>query len=371
MKRETISMLVVLLLIIFISALFVSMIWNFLTALFLAAITAAMLYPLYQKLTDFFRGKKALASLTTILLFILIIIIPLGLLMGIITAQAIHVGKSVTPWIQEQIAQPENILSGMENLPFGDYLKEHQEEVLQKIGEIVGSISGFLLNSLSSFTIMTVNLIFVTFIFLYTLNFFLIDGEDILSKILYYLPLEDKEERMLLNKFTSVTRATLKGTAVIGLIQGTLAGLAFAVVGIKNPVFWGTIMTVLSIIPGIGTGLVWLPAALLLIFTGATANGIGLILFCAIIVGGADNILRPRLVGKDTEMPELLIFFGTIGGITLLGLVGFIVGPIIAALFITVWDIYGNVFQAYLPEVGPLVTKKESKISVKNKRRKS
>lgn len=368
MQRETISRMVLLILLVFISALFVSMIWNFLTAIFMAAITAAMLYPSYEKLTGFFRGRKLPAALTTILLFILIIIIPLGMLLGIITAEAIHVGKTASPWVEEQVRQPENIMTMLESLPFGDFIQEHQEEILQKIGEIVGKISGFLINSLSSFTMMTVNLILMTFIFLYSLIFFLLDGQEILKKILFYLPLEDKEERMLLNKFTSVTRATLKGTAVIGVIQGGLAGLAFAVVGIKNPVFWGTIMTVLSIIPGIGTGLVWLPAAIILIFSGKTSAGIGLILFCAIIVGSADNILRPRLVGKDTEMPELLIFFGTLGGISLFGLVGFIMGPIIAALFITMWDIYGNVFGHYLPEVGPLVSgrKKSDKPLKKN-----
>jgi predicted PurR-regulated permease PerM len=181
------------------------------------------------------------------------------------------------------------------------------------------------------------------------------DGEDILRKILYYLPLEDKEEHLLLHRFTSVTRATLKGTAVIGIIQGGLAGAAFAVVGINSAVFWGTIMVVLSIIPGIGTGLVWVPAAIILIAGGSTAKGIGLAVFCAVIVGSADNILRPRLVGKDTEMHELLIFFGTLGGLVLFGVVGFIIGPIISALFVTIWEIYGKVFKAMLPEVGPIV----------------
>ena len=172
----------------------------------------------------------------------------------------------------------------------------------------------------------------------------------------------------MLGKFTSVTRATLKGTAVIGVIQGALAGLAFAVVGIPSAVFWGTIMMVLSIIPAIGSGLVWMPASIILIATGHTAKGIGLALFCGLIVGSLDNILRPRLVGKDTQMPDLLIFLSTLGGIAFFGVMGFIIGPIIAALFVTIWEIYGEVFKDVLPKaacVEPDITGKTETISIR------
>lgn len=355
MKRETVSRFVILCLVLIVSFIFISMIWNYLMAMFLAAITAALLYPLYQRLINWFGGRKTLASMVTIIIFLLIIILPLGGLLGIITAQAIHVGQSVTPWIESHLNQTENISSLLEKLPYSDYLLEHQDEILQKLGQMVGSISRFLIDSLSAFTLMTVQFIFMTFIFLYTLFFFFIDGEEILHKILYYLPLEDKEEQLLLHKFTSVTRATIKGTAVIGIIQGGLAGIAFAVLGINSAVFWGTIMTVLTIIPLIGASLVWIPASIILIAGGATAQGVGLAIFCAVVATGSDNILRPRLVGKDTEMHELLIFFGTLGGLAMIGIVGFIIGPIIAALFITLWEIYGKVFKELLPDVGPIV----------------
>ena len=185
--------------------------------------------------------------------------------------------------------------------------------------------------------------------------FFLIEGDKLLEKILYYLPLQDKDERRMLDKFSSVTRATLKGTAVIGILQGGLAGTAFWLAGIPSAGFWGTIMTVLSIIPGIGSALIWLPAVIILAASGHFATAIGLFVFCGLIVGSLDNFLRPRLVGKDTEMHELLIFFGTLGGIALFGILGFIIGPIIAALFVTVWEIYGNVFKDILPEVGKVI----------------
>lgn len=365
MKRETVSRFVILCLVLVVSFIFFSMIWNYIMAIFLAAMTAALLNPLYQRFVTWFKGHNSLAAGITILIFLLVIIVPLGALLGVITGQAINVGRSVSPWIETQINQTDNISSILEQLPYSDYLLEHQDEVLQKLGQLVGSISRFLINSLSSFTLMTVQLIFMTFIFLYTLFFFFIDGEDILHKFLYYLPLEDKEEQQLLHKFTSVTRATLKGTLVIGAIQGSLAGIAFAVVGIPSAVFWGTIMTVLSVIPLVGASLVWVPAAIVLIVNGSATAGIGLAIFCALVVGSADNILRPKLVGKDTQMHELLIFFGTLGGLAIFGIMGFVIGPIIAALFITLWEIYGRVFKDLLPEVGPIVE------SIKKKKKKT
>ena len=214
---------------------------------------------------------------------------------------------------------------------------------------MVGVLSRFLINSLSSATTGTVQFLFMLMIMLYSMYFFLIDGGKLLDRILYYLPLEDEEERRLLDKFSSVTRATLKGTAVIGVLQGGLAGLAFAVVGIPSALFWGTLMVVLSIIPGIGTGLIWVPAAVILIAGGSLAKGIGLAMFCGLVVGSIDNVLRPRLVGKDTQMPDLLILLGTLGGIMMFGVLGLILGPIVAALFVTVWEMYGVVFKDVLP----------------------
>jgi predicted PurR-regulated permease PerM len=138
---------------------------------------------------------------------------------------------------------------------------------------------------------------------------------------------------------------------VIGIIQGTLAGLAFAVVGIDGALFWGTIMAVLSIIPAVGAAFVWIPAVIYLFATSQVAAGIGLLVWCGIVVGSTDNVLRPILVGKDTKMPDLLVLLSTLGGIGVYGALGVIIGPIIAALFLTVWELYGEAFKDVLPEV--------------------
>jgi predicted PurR-regulated permease PerM len=137
---------------------------------------------------------------------------------------------------------------------------------------------------------------------------------------------------------------------VIGVAQGALAGAAFAVAGIKGAAFWATVMAVLSILPGIGIALVWVPAAIYLMVIGKTAAGIGLAIWCGLVAGTVDNLLRPRLVGRDTEMPDLLILLATLGGLVLFGAVGIVVGPIVAALFLTIWEIYGEFFKSVLPE---------------------
>jgi predicted PurR-regulated permease PerM len=352
MNRDTANKSALLLLVLFISVVFLGMIRSFLMAIFLAGIFSALARPLYKRFERWYGGRRALASLSTLVVIVIIVILPLGALMGIVTAQAIKVGQTVTPWVQEQIAQPGEFQKLLSSLPFFDKIAPYSETIWRKAGELIGTISQFLIGSLSTATKGAVNFLFMAFALLYTMFFFLMDGDKLIYKILYYLPMDDDDEQRMLKKFTSVTRATLKGTAVIGLLQGTLAGMAFWVVGIPSSVFWGTIMAVLSIIPGIGTALVWVPAVIILAAGGNYVKAGGLCLFCALVVGSIDNLLRPVLVGKDTQMHELMIFFGTLGGIIMFGVMGMIIGPIVAALFVTIWEIYGVAFKDILPKVG-------------------
>ena len=357
MDRDKVNKFVVLLMVLFISALFLSMIRHFLMAILLAGIFSAMFSPLYKGLNRRLRGKRSLASLVTLAIVVVLVLLPLAGLLGIVTAQAIKVGQSITPWVQERIADPGGLSKYTDIIPYYDKIQPYQEQIYRKAGEMVGTVSKYLVNSLSAITMGTVNFLFMAFILLYAMFFFLMDGDKLLEKILYYLPMEEEDEKRMLDKFSSVTNATLKGTAIIGILQGGLAGFAFFLVGIPSAVFWGTLMTVLSIIPSIGSFLVWGPAALILAVGGHYGKAVFLVLFCGLVVGSLDNFLRPRLVGKDTQMHELLILFGTLGGIAMFGVVGFIVGPIIAALFVTVWEIYGVAFKDVLPHVS--VTKKD------------
>ena len=355
MKKEDINDWALLLLVFVISAMFIVMIHRFLMTLLLAGIFSALFYPIYSRLVVWFRGRRMPASAVTIILVISLLILPMAGLLGIIANEAMKVGEIALTWAEKPRVIPDYLSQTLQSLPFYESIAPYKNQILVKAGELLGSISGFMIERLSTVTFTTVNLIINTLIFLYCMFFFLIDGDKVLEKILYYLPLEDQDERRMLDKFTSVARATIKGTLVIGILQGGLAGLAFYVVGIGSAVFWGAIMAVLSIIPSVGSALIWAPAAIILVATGHIAKGIGLAAFCGIVVGSLDNVLRPILVGKDTQMHELMIFLGTLGGIIMFGVAGMIIGPILAALFITVWEIYGIAFKDVLPRVGRII----------------
>lgn len=337
------------LLVVAISAAFVAMIRQFLLTILLASIFSALTYPLYTRMCRLFRGHRALASIATLVLLVLVVGGPLLTFLGVLVSQAIGVSEAVGPWIGQQIQQPDALQHVIDKIPGIDRLAPYRQEILMRAGQLVGAVGNFIVSSFSTATRGTVTFLFKLFLLIYTMFYLYMDGGKILRRILYYFPLPDEDEARMVEKFVSVSRATLKGTVVIGVIQGTLSGAALAVAGIRGAVFWGTVMTVLSIIPGVGTALVWAPAAIYLAVTGRLAAAILLTIFCTAVVGSVDNFVRPRLVGRDTEMHDLLILFSTIGGLFLFGIVGFIVGPILAALFVTIWEIYGVAFRDVLP----------------------
>jgi predicted PurR-regulated permease PerM len=173
---------------------------------------------------------------------------------------------------------------------------------------------------------------------LYLLYFFMRDGTKLLDGLVHALPFGDERERHLLERFAAVSRATIKGSLVVGIAQGAIGGILFAVLGIGAPVLWGVVMALLSIVPAVGPALVWLPAAVILIINGSLIKGIVLIGVGALIIGLVDNLLRPLLVGRDTKMPDYLILLSTLGGLTAFGIAGVVIGPIIAAFFLSVWE---------------------------------
>ena len=353
MSRETIQKTTLIALVIGISLLFYSMIKGFVVTLLLAGIFAGILRAPYEKLITVYRERKALASVTTILLFLLAVVIPVLIFFGGVVGQAYDISKSAAPWIENQIREPDQIYRWLSDLPGFEYVEPYRGEILERVAAIAGNVGNFAVRGLSAATTGTVAFFFQFFVFLYALFFFLIDGEKLLRKILYYLPLTSDDEMALVQKFSSVARATIKGTLVIGVIQGGLAGAGLAVAGVQGAMFWGTVMMVLSIIPGIGTALVWIPAVIYLLTAGKVITAVLLAIWCALVVGSVDNLLRPRLIGKDTKMPDLLILLGTIGGIILFGVAGFIIGPIVAALFVSIWELYGKTFEYALVEKSP------------------
>jgi len=327
-----------------ISILFLRLVWGFLLAVVMAAIFAGLTHPLYNRLLGFFRGRRAVAAASTVVLMILLVVVPLAFFVEVVAMEAVQISQSVRPQVSEFLQKFDEPGASLDWIPFWDRLEPFREQIMKKAGEIASAISTILVNELSAAAQGTVRFLLKLFIMLYSMFFFLMHGRETLDQVKRLSPLEESDKELLLDKFVSVSRATIRGTLVIGIVQGGLAGLALAVVGIKGAVFWGTVMAVLSIIPGIGSAFVWVPAVIYLVTVGRTLPAIGLLLWCAIVVGTADNLLRPMLVGKDTEMPDLLVLLSTFGGLALFGVVGLVIGPVIAALFLAMWRIYCDTF---------------------------
>ena len=321
---------------------FVAMIREFLLTILLAAIFTGLSYPMYEWLVRRFNGRAALAAIGTLLVLVTLVVAPLLAVLGAGANEALRVSEVVRPHIERIVQRPGEFNRRLRAVPGYHYIEPYRAQLFTKAGELVGSASTFVFGALSATTRASAVFIFHFVILLYTMFFFLLDGPGLLRGVMEYLPLTDVDKERMLDKFVSVTRATLKGTILIGIAQGILGGLAFWAVGIDGAIFWGTVMTVLSIIPGIGGALIWVPAAIILMTTGEVWRGLGLAAFCGLVVGSVDNLLRPLLVGRDTQMHELLIFFSTLGGLLMFGMMGFIVGPILAALFVTVWEMFGR-----------------------------
>jgi predicted PurR-regulated permease PerM len=338
------------LLVVAISATFFAMVRAFLLTIVLAALFAGVAYPLYLRIVRWLGGRPRLGAIATLLLLLVVVIVPLLMVGGAVANEALRVNDTIVPRIQRLVDEPGEFERRLRPLPGYSLIRPYQAQILSKAGELIGSAGAFVIVAVSATTLATALFIFHFVVLLYTMFFFLTDGPALLDTALAYLPLAAADKQYMLERFVSVTRATLKGTVLIGAAQGALAGVAFWVVGIDGAIFWGSVMMVLSIVPGIGAALVWVPAAVILLATGYVWQGIALALFCGLVVGSIDNVLRPMLVGRDTQMHELLIFFSTLGGLLLFGAMGFILGPILAAMFVTVWEMFGVAFKSELAE---------------------
>jgi predicted PurR-regulated permease PerM len=347
----------VLLLVVAVTALFLAVTWPFLEPLLLGALLAGLFHPLYRWITRLLGGRQSLGAVVTLLVLFILVLGPVSAFLGIVVQQALTISDQAIPWLRQHVgaASTFNLHDWLvQRFPaLADYVPS-QEQLLQHVGTAAKSAGAFLVTLLSRMTATTAAFILNLFVMLYAMFFFFKDGQGILERIFYYLPLSDEDESRMLARFTSITRATIKGTVVIGIIQGSLAGIAFWVAGIQGAAFWGTMMTILSIVPGIGAALVWVPAVIILFINGQYLTATLLLVWCAAVVGTIDNFLRPALVGRDAKMPDLLILIGTLGGLFLFGPIGFIVGPIVCGLFLTVWDIYGATFKEVLPPVKSL-----------------
>jgi predicted PurR-regulated permease PerM len=339
-----------LVMVILVSLLFLWMVRSFLITLFLAAIFAAMAMPMHRLIRRKVKGRQSLAAAFSLLILIVAVGIPLFGFTGIVANQAVEISSAARPWIENQIIELGNWDEMLEQFPFLSYIFPEEGELLAKLSEFTAATGRFLADSVVEVTRGTAAFSLQVFVLLYAMFFFMKDGPQILDRIFYYIPLPEAFEDQLVDRIVSVASVVLKGSLVIGIIQGGLAGAAFLLVGIPGWAFWTTVMIVLSLIPAVGSALVWIPAAVFLFSTGPTGTALVFTLWCAIVVGMVDNFLRPRLVGQGAKMPDILVLISTLGGIFLFGAVGFIIGPIVAALFLGTLTIYGEMFSDSLGE---------------------
>lgn len=321
----------------------------FITAMIAAAVLAAILKKPYHLFERWFHGHRVASALLTCLLAIVVIVTPLA----IVTTLGINEFSKLSDQLDTpQGAQGflDGISAKAETVPIvKDFVNTRtfsKEKIRADIEGLSSNVFAFAQQAYISIT----SFILWIFVLFFTLFYFLIDGKRALRYLMNLSPLRNEHDKLLIEKFVSISRATLKGTLVVGIVQSVLAGIAFAIVGIPSPVIWTVIMLLFSVIPMIGTAAIWLPAGLILLALGEVWKGVFILGFGSFVISTIDNILRPRLVGKDTQMHPLLIFFATIGGIAFFGLPGFVMGPIIIALFFALSQIYQIEFSTQLKE---------------------
>ena len=321
----------------------------FLTAIVAAAILTAPFKLPYHFLESLFHGHRGLSAFLTCLLVVMIIITPLFLVLSLAINEASNLYTTVT---QESTLQSiiEQTLGTIQHAPYAsmfvDTVAFDQERLVAEVKNLSQHALGVLQTAYQG----VAHFVFWVFIMFFTLFYFLIDGKRALHALMQLSPLKNEHDKLLVEKFISISRATLKGTIVIGAIQGLIGGVAFWIAGVTSPAILGFIMIILSVVPSFGTAIVWLPAGLILLALGHVWEGTFVLAIGGGVISLIDNILRPKLVGKDTQMHPLMVFFATIGGLSLFGLPGFIIGPIIIALFLALFEIYGIEFRDQLKE---------------------
>ena len=322
---------------------FLTLLKPFAYPIFWAAVIAGIFGPLYRALNRRL-GHPNLSTSITLMAVTVVILLPLAVVSSVLLAQAIDMYSALkdTSDIQQKARGVIDLLKGN---PYLQKLDLDEAALTEKFYEVAGGISKYIVSYLTELTQNTLLLIVNFIVMLYCLFFFVRDGEKLLRGALYILELQDEIGNRIYERFTSTARATLKGTLVIGLIQGTMGGALFWAVGIQGAFVWGVIMILAAMIPGIGCAIIWAPAALILLVTSHVWEGVVVAAVGSLAISSIDNILRPVLVGKDTQMHPLLIFLSTLGGIAVFGISGFVIGPIITALLSTLWEIYEKHYQ--------------------------
>ncbi len=328
------------------SLLFALIIWPFFGAVCWAVFIAIVFWPLYQRFLKGSHGRPNMAAAATLTVVLLIVILPMSMVAAAVTQEAsvfvermrsgeIRIGAFFQGFIE---ALPQWAQSMLQRFGILDFAM-----LQQKLIAALSASSQVLTSRVMSIGQVTLDFIVAFFVMLYIVFFLFRDGERLTKGIQRSIPLQPLHTERLMRQFATVVRATVKGNIVVALVQGALGGIAFGVLGIPGAVLWGAVMALFSLLPAVGAALVWAPVAIWFFFNGQMLQGIGLTVWGGLVIGLVDNVLRPILVGKDTRMPDYLVLVATLGGIVVFGLNGFVIGPVIAAMFLVSWDMLATV----------------------------
>jgi predicted PurR-regulated permease PerM len=310
------------------------------------ALTAAIVFaPANAALAKALNGHRNTAAGLTLVGIIAMVIVPAGVIGSLLVEEAIGTYQA----LQTQPLDIGVTLETLRHVVPEPALAAIDKYALADIGKLEERISAFLTSGLRVVAEQAVNVGQSAFSFvvglsimLYLTYFLLRDGRTIAQTVSSRIPMAPEKRRALFEKFITVIRATIKGSIVVAIVQGLVGGLTFYFLDIRAPLLWGVVMGMLSLVPAIGTGLVWVPVAIYLLATGDVTRGVILLLVGFFVISMIDNILRPILVGKDTRMPDYVVLISTLGGIGVMGINGFITGPVIAAMFMAAWDIFSE-----------------------------
>lgn len=313
----------------------------FWSSIFWACAVAVIFFPLQNLLVRYWGHRPNTNALVTLAVCMTIVVIPVIFLTTAFVQEGIQLYQRLD---SGDIDPREMLIKLRDAFPIIDELLVefgiNPNDIRDQVISGVQATSKFLAKETLTIGQNTFGFLISLALMMYLAFFLLRDGPKIKELMIKALPIGDDREHALFEKFVEVTRATVKGNLVVAIVQGALGGFIFWLLDIPAPLLWGVIMAFLSLIPAVGAALVWFPAGLYLYATGEWVSATVLMAYGAIIIGLADNVLRPILVGRDTKLPDYVVLFSTIGGISLFGINGFVIGPLVAALFMAVWQIF-------------------------------
>ena len=322
---------------------FAAVLWPFYDVVFWGVVLAILFAPLHRRLLQRLPQHPNLVALLMLGLCLLVVILPMTLLSLSLIQQATHIYDLLRSGELDLGAYFKQIIGALPAWAV-DLLARLEltsmDAVQRKLSAVAVQASQLIATRAFNIGQNTFQFLISVGIMLYLLFFLLRDGAALVARVRDAVPLNEAHKRHLVSKFTTVIRATVKGNVMVAASQGMLGGFIFGVLGIQGAVLWGVLMAFLSLLPAVGAGLIWGPVALYFLAVGATSKALILAAFGVGVIGLVDNVLRPILVGKDTKMPDYVVLISTLGGMALLGLNGFVIGPVIAALFMATWDIF-------------------------------